>query len=181
MRQVSVDLQRVLDSVAAEPSPAPKPVSRATRRPVSRSSRIQNMAGFGPMSRITTTFGEVHAHVLRQGDIIRTNNGKFLPIKAVDQLRLDEDFLARYPSALPIRIRANALGPGLPKADMVMAPYQMLRVGPPNLQQPPVPAIKFLDRPFVDRVQEKMITYTRISLGQPCFVSCEGIWAELPV
>jgi len=142
---------------------------------------IQRVSGFGPMARVMTSFGQVHAHVLRQGDIVRTNAGRFLPIKAIDRIRLDEDFLTRYPSALPVRVRANALGPGLPKSDMILAPYQMVRVGPPNLQSPAVAAVKLLERPFVDRVRENQITYTRISLGTPCFVSCEGVWNELPV
>lgn len=167
----------VIPATAAAPAEMPAPASQAPVPPTTIS--ISKFTGFAPMPRITATFGEVHAHVLRRGDMIRTFQGNFLKITAVDQVRLDNDFLTRYPTALPIRIRRNALGPGLPANDVLLAPAQRVRPGPPRSGMPFVPAAQLMGRPFVDRPHETQITYTRFSLGKPSLVYCEGLCCEL--
>lgn len=152
---------------------------RATRRPNTRpiapKVNLRRVVGLAPMSRVTTNFGEVYAHVLRQGDCVRTVSGDFARIVQIDRLRLDEEFLRRYPEAQPICIRKGAFGPNLPKVDMVVAPFQKLRVGPALSNAPVVFAQELLGRPFVHRVTETQITYTNVILDGDSQILCEGV------
>lgn len=136
---------------------------------------MRRITGLAPMSRVTTNFGEVYAHVLREGDRVRTVSGQFQRVVRVDRLRLDEGFMSLYPEAHPIRLRKGALGPGLPREDMMVAPYQKVRVGPPRSQSPTVFAADLLGRPFVQRTRENQITYTNVVLEGPGQILCEGI------
>ena len=126
-------------------------------------------------------FGEVHAHVVRKGDMVRTLQGGFKPVGLVDHVRLDADFLARYPGLQPVRIRRNAFGQGLPASDILLAPSQLVRAGKPGTMVPFVPAAKLVGRPYVDRAQESQVTYTRFSVGLRCVALCEGLAVELEV
>ena len=140
---------------------------------------VKRITGFGPMARITTSFGEVHAHVLREGDMVRTSNGQFEKITKINRIRLDEEFLKRYPSVLPVKIRQGSLGPGFPAQDVQIAPYQELHMGPPRTTSPLVFAAKLLERPFVGRATENQITYTTFSVGRAVSVFCEGMLVDI--
>jgi hypothetical protein len=148
---------------------------RPNTRPIAPKVNLRRVVGLAPMSRVTTNFGEVYAHVLRQGDCVRTVSGQFQRIVQVDRLRLDEEFLRRYPEAQPICIRKGAFGPNLPKEDLIVAPFQKLRVGPAKSDAPVVFAQQLLGRPFVHRVQESQITYTNVILDGESQILCEGV------
>lgn len=141
--------------------------------------RETHLMGFGPMTPIACSFGNVPAHVLRERDRIRTQSGEFLEIKWIDRLVLNSEFLKFHPRAYPILLRAGALGAGLPKTDIMLAPFQT--INPPahlpsrNLLR----AIDLLDRPSVFRQAEQMITYTRFHCGEPTSVSVEGLWMNV--
>ena len=149
--------------------------------PAARKTQVslKRITGFGPMARITTSFGEVHAHVLREGDMVRSSQGQFHKITKIDRIRLDEGFINRYPSVLPVNIRKGSIGPGLPVQDTMMAPYQKVRMGPPRTTSPIVFATKLLERPFVERATENQIIYTTFSVGRPISVYCEGLLADI--
>lgn len=169
-------IDRILESLP-DGAAAAQRASLASQAAQQAFGRIE---GFGPMARIMTNFGEVHAHVLRKGDMVRTADGTYKCIETIDRIKLDEDFLQRYPTALPIRVRKNALGQGLPKVDMIVAPYQSLHVGPSHAADAQVKAAELLARPFVDRVRELQITYTTFSVGEPARVYCEGVAVDIP-
>ncbi len=139
------------------------------------------VTGFGPMPRISMNFGEVHAHVVRKGDMVRELSGAYLPIVAVDQIRLDSDFLSRHPNLQPVRIRRGAFGASLPAQDVILAPSQRVRPGPVRSNVPFVRAEQLLGRPYVERAQESQIVYTRFSVGHPSVIMCEGLSVELEV
>jgi hypothetical protein len=141
--------------------------------------RLQaRIVGFGPMSRITTSFGEVYAQTLRAGDCVRCKDGNFLQIKSVNRMTLDGDYLKYHPAAQPIVIRAGALAPGLPTADLMLAPYQTVhrnqRIPGERFDR----AIDAIGRPQVYRKPEPIITYTTFHCGRPATVSCEGVWID---
>lgn len=171
------------------PQPAPKS-ARIKSRPLQLSVRRENseepkrlrqqinlkkITGFGPMTRITTSFGEVYAQALRKGDMVRTPQGNFARIEHIDRLHLDEGFLHLHPSVQPIRIRRGALGPNLPAQDIVVAPYQMIRPGPPRVAVKSIYAAELLGKPFVTRATENQITYTRIYFTRATSGFCEGL------
>lgn len=133
------------------------------------------LPGFAPMTRITTSFGEVHAQALRERDLVRTKSGRFMPIVWLDRIRLDGDFLALHPDAQPIAIREGALGRGLPKNEIMLSPRQVIAAAPGVIAGPDRTAADLLNRPGVFRRPETGLTYTMFHLGEPAVVFCEGV------
>lgn len=176
---LEVDLERIQAQLPRIRMRRATPKTIESRGAPPAEVNVTRVTGFGPLPRITTTFGEVHAHVLRKGDRVRTLQGQFAPVASVDHLGLEADFVSRYPNVQPIRIRRNAFGPGLPANDILLAPYQRIRPGPPRRMDPFVPAASLLGRPFVERATESQVTYTRFSIGMPAVVYCEGLATEL--
>lgn len=146
--------------------------------PVAKPREQGRIVGFGPMSRITTAFGEVYAQTLRVGDRVRTKDGNFLPVTSVKRMTLDGDFLKYHPGAQPVVIRAGALGPGMPKADLMLAPDQTVNQSQRFPGQRFARAIDAIGRPQVYRKPEPIITYTIINCGRPATVCCEGVWID---
>jgi hypothetical protein len=134
------------------------------------------LPGFGPMLRIVTSFGPVPAQALRQRDLVRTRSGEFRKVEWVDRMVLDEGFLQSVPSALPILIRAGALGPSLPASDVVVSPEQQVGIATPGSAPRYVLARELLSRPGVLRKPEQIFTYTRFHCGDLAEVQAEGLW-----
>ncbi len=137
------------------------------------------LPGLGPMTRVTTSFGEVHAQALRERDMVRSMNGHLSEIVEIDRLRLDAAFLAQVPDAYPVMIRAGALGAGLPKADILVSPGQNIGFGRNASDAHVVRAGDLVGRPGIVRRPEEMMTYTNFRCSQPVVVEIEGVWAEV--
>lgn len=149
-------------------------------RPQRESAPLQwTLPGFAPMTRITTSFGEVHAQALRERDLVRTRSGEFKPIRWIDRIVLDEAFLVRHPDALPVLIRANSLGRGLPRADVMLSPRQPIAPALNHLPGTARTAADLLARPGVFRKTENTLTYTLFHLGAPDYVMCERLWVHV--
>jgi hypothetical protein len=154
--------------------------SAKERRPDRPVTPIQwSLPGFAPMTRITTSFGEVHAQALRERDLVRTRSGEFKPIRWIDRIVLDEEFLVRHPDALPVLIRANALGRGLPRADVMLSPRQPIAPLFNQLPGSAKTAADLLSRPGVFRKTENVVTYTLFHLGAPDYVMTERFWVSV--
>lgn len=134
--------------------------------------------GFGPMTRVTTAFGQVHAQTLRERDRVRTKSGEFLAITSIDRMTLDADFLKYHPGAQPILIRAGALSRGIPAADIMFAPFQRLDTEQSFISPKADKAIDAIHKPHVYRKSESMITYTVFHCSKPATVCCEGLWVN---
>ena len=128
------------------------------------------------MTRITTSFGEVHAQALRVRDLVKTKSGGFRPIVWLDRVLLEEEFLRRHADAHPVLIRANALGRGLPKADVMLSPRQPISAMQNQLSGTARTAADLLSRPGVFRKAELTVTYTLFHCGEPELVMCERLW-----
>lgn len=136
------------------------------------------IVGFGPMSRVTTSFGEVYAQALRIGDRVRTKDGNYLQISSVNRMTLDGEYLKYHPGAQPVVIRAGALGSGLPKADLMLAPHQTVNQSQRIPGERFARAVDAIGRPQVYRKPEPIITYTIFNCGRPATVCCEGVWID---
>ncbi len=161
-------LERVSNALASEPA---KPKTEPNVR--------WSLPGFGPMTRISTSFGEVHAQALRERDLIRTQSGQLKEIKFIDRVKLDAAFLQRVKEAHAVLIRAGALGNGLPKADVVVSPSQRIAVGRHAHDQTFVRASELLGRPGVVRKPEEIMTYTMFHCGEPVVARVEGLFAQI--
>ncbi len=156
----------------------PRPVARVPEE-AKVGPQVATLQGFGPMTRISTSFGEVPAQALRVRDMVRTRTGGFLRVEWIDRIVLGEGYLSYHPKAMPILIRANALGRDLPRADVTLAPNQPIEPGQIRLGSDIEVAKEALHRPNVARKVEAMFTYTVFHCGIPTSVCCEGLWVTV--
>lgn len=77
---------------------------------------------------IRTIAGDVPVETLREGDLVVTRNGKAQPIRWIGSQKLDAVDLHVNPKLRPIRIRAGALGYGLPRHDLTVSPQHRMLV-----------------------------------------------------
>ncbi len=163
----------------AAKSRQPNVVSPRSKDPAGNTGNpLGQVQGFGPMTRVTTAFGQVYAQTLRVRDRVRTKSGEFLTITSVDRMTLDRDFLKYHPGAQPILIRAGAFARGVPTADVMLAPFQKIDATQTFIKPGENKAIDAIHRPHVYRKSENMITYTMFHCSRPALVCCEGLWVE---
>lgn len=166
---------RTPEPPAARPMPAP--VVR-TKVPEDDAGRWP-LSGLAPMTRVRTSFGEVHAVALRKGDLVRTANGSYKKIVWLQRIFLDEDYLDGAPDANPILLRKNSLGRGLPSADVLVSPRQVVDARHAATADLPREAAELMARPGVVRQRETGLSYTLFHVGEPCTVICEGLLIEM--
>lgn len=77
---------------------------------------------------IETTAGEVPVETLRPGMLVVTRDDGLQPVLWVGAQVLDAQRLAQAPHLRPVRIRAGALGEGLPRRDLVVSPQHRILV-----------------------------------------------------
>lgn len=129
--------------------------------------------GIESRTRLTTSFGDVPAHLLRVNDTLRTSDRRYVKIRRIDVLKLDRDFLAFHPDALPIRIAAGAIAAGLPQRDLYLAPDQPLLCGSNSFGMKPAKARDMLSRPRVYREPGETVSYFRLTLDEDATVFAE--------
>jgi hypothetical protein len=152
---------------------AAAPVGRGRRQPPR--AIAWTLPGFGGNARVTTSFGDLPIHALRRRDPLRTVAGTLKSVHWYDRLRLDQGFLRANPDAQPILILANALGHGLPKADILVSPHQKISVTPPGFQLEFRLARDLTGRPGVMRKPEETMTYSLFHCEVPALVLVEGV------
>lgn len=77
---------------------------------------------------IKTDHGEVAVEDLRENDMVLTKDHGLQPIRWIGSTKLTTAGLARKPKLSPIRIRAGALGAGLPKLDLLVSPQHRILI-----------------------------------------------------
>jgi hypothetical protein len=85
---------------------------------------------FTPGTMITTLRGQVDVARIRKGDQVLTRDQGFQPVRWVNTTTLSRDRLTRDPHLRPITLHKDALGPGLPAADLTVSPqHRMVLTG----------------------------------------------------
>lgn len=79
-------------------------------------------------ARIATAKGMVAVEELKVGDLVRTRDNGLKPILWIGSQAMDMDLLAAMPHLRAIRIRAGALGDGLPQRDLCVSPQHRVVV-----------------------------------------------------
>ncbi|MDJ0826382.1 MAG: Hint domain-containing protein [Rhodobacter sp.] len=74
----------------------------------------------GPL--IEVPGGRIPMQELQTGDLVRTKDHGFQPVRWIGRRRLQRADFAADPALRPIRIRAGALGPATPAHDLVVSP-----------------------------------------------------------
>jgi Hint domain len=136
------------------------------------------LPGFVGKAKVGTTFGELPIEALRIRDELRTYSGASAKVQMVDKIHLDEEFIRHHPRALPIRIPADAFGPGRPAQDVFVSPGQEvcadMHVASTFFKARDLPG-----RFTMDLSQSTGLTYYRFHCGQPTIVRVEGIWIRV--
>lgn len=91
-------------------------------------SEIERIICFARGTLITTARGEVPVQDLQLGDLILTVDRGYQPLRWLAARHLTAEELARAPNLRPIRIRAGALGCGLPRRDLTVSPQHRILV-----------------------------------------------------
>ncbi len=139
------------------------------------------LPGLAPMTRVRTSFGDVHAAALRKGDEVLTRSGDYAPILWLTRIRLDEQILAEKPDTSPVVIAAGALGPGLPAQEIMVSPRQVILADASSDLGADLEAAELVTRPGVRRVKETCLSYTMFHVGRPVEVYCEGAFLAFPM
>jgi Ca2+-binding RTX toxin-like protein len=91
-------------------------------------SGIERVICFARDTLIATQRGEVAIQTLRLGDMILTADRGYQPMRWLAARRLSAGDLAEAPNLRPIRIRAGALGCGLPRRDLTVSPQHRILI-----------------------------------------------------
>ncbi len=86
-------------------------------------------AGIDAATPVETASGRLAAGDLVPGERLRTAEGGWAELVGLERRHLTGARLTALPELRPIRIGAGALGGGLPRADLLIGPAQLLRIG----------------------------------------------------
>ncbi len=139
------------------------------------------LPGLAPMTRVRTSFGDVHAAALRKGDELLTRTGAFLPIVWLNRISLDEHVLNLKPDSNPIVLAAGALGPGAPATEIMVSPRQIICADDVSGLSRPREASMLISRHGVRRLRETSLSYTMLHVGEPAEIYCEGLYLSFPL
>jgi hypothetical protein len=132
---------------------------------------LQAVACFARGTRITTGRGEVAVERLRPGMQVPTASGRMARIGWIGRVTVD---LAAHPEAAPIRVRAGALGPCVPRRDLLLSPDHALLVAG---QLVPVRRLRN-GATIVTQADRSRVTYYHVELDRHDALLAEGAAAE---
>lgn len=170
-------------SPAAQGRAAPARARDPEPAPAAREDGVERwpLPGLAPMTRVRTSFGDVHAIALRKGDEVLVRSGVYRPILWINRIKLDEQYLNLKPDAHPILLSPNALGGEAPTNEMMVSPRQVIAADERSALSSPREAAMLVSRPGVRRIRETGLSYTLFHIGAEADVYCEGLWLQFPM
>lgn len=162
----------ILDAVLKQTRETDAPA----RHPAPGPNKAWTLPGFGGRCRVSTSFGELPIEALRRRDMVKTRSGTYRQVQWIDEIRLDADFMARHPEAIPIQIRTRTLGPCSPVRDILLSPGQVIVASDFFGTKPMGAAFDLEGLPSVSRIPRSEMTYFMFHCGQPETVCVDGAW-----
>ena len=151
-------------------------------------SNIENVVAiipcFTPGTRIATPRGEVNVEDLQVGDRVITRDNGIQEIRWLGTRALDGHEIGRRDNLRPVRIRAGALGNGMPARDMQVSPNHRMLVASERAsfyfeeREVLVAAKHLVGMPDVDYIDVSEITYIHFMFDQHEIVLSDGTWSE---
>jgi len=139
---------------------------------------------FTPGTRIATPRGEVPVEDLRVGDRVITRDHGLQTVRWIGGRALSRTELALAPDLRPVRIRAGALGHGLPERDMQVSPNHRMLVMNDRTQlffdeaEVLVAAKHLADGDGIAQVEADGVTYIHLMFDHHEVVLADGCWSE---
>lgn len=123
---------------------------------------------------IATPDGERSIESLKTGDLVLTAEGKAMPIRWVGKQEVSKTF-ADPITAMPVLVKAGALGDGLPKRNLFLSPAHALCLDGSLVQAGAIVNGQSIVR-FRDTAET--FTYYNIELAEHALILAEGVEAE---
>lgn len=134
---------------------------------------------------IATPGGPRRIEDLAAGDLVCAADHGPQAIRWIGRMTLDAARLARHPHLRPIRIRAGALGPGVPDADLLLSPQHRVLIRSAiaarmfGTSEVLLPACRLLAVPGIAVATDILcVTYLHILLDQHDILIANGAGAE---
>ena len=136
-------------------------------------SNVSAPVCFAAGTLILTTRGEVAVEALRVGDTVVTASGRHRPIVWMGSRAMALGSGPESRATLPIRIRADAIAPGMPRRDLVVSPGHRLYVDAVLVQ-----ASALVNGATILREDVRSIDYWHVELESHDILVAEGLPSE---
>ena len=140
---------------------------------------------FTPGALVATPRGPVAVEDLRPGDRVMTRDNGACEIAWAGRSPVSQADLAAKPRLRPVRIRAGALGNGLPERDMMLSPNHQVLMSGRRAQlyfaehEVLLAAKHLVGRPGITRVlPESGVDYVHFMFERHEVVLADGVWSE---
>lgn len=139
---------------------------------------------FLPGTTIATPRGPCPVEDMRPGDMVLTRDNGIQPVQWTGGRDLSQGELRTAPDLRPIRIRAGALGPGMPARDLMVSPSHRVLVTPHILPNAGATgeelheARDLVGLPGIAQVDTDGLRYIHFMLDRHEVVLSDGAWTE---
>lgn len=142
------------------------------------------VACFTPGTKVATAKGLRAIETLQAGDMVRTRDRGFQPIRWIGRRTFSAAELQADPALQPILIRKHALGPGLPTRDtMVSRQHCMLHEGSRaglyfGEDEVFIRALHMAGQPGIVQATVPQVTYIHVMFDHHEVILADGVWSE---
>ena len=139
---------------------------------------------FTPGTLILVLGGERPVESLVVGDLVMTRDDGFQPITWIGRRDLSADLTALEPRFCPVRIRAGALGPDVPRTDLVVSPQHRVLMSGKRADllfgesEVLIAARHLLGLPGVSLLPPGPVSYIHLMCERHQIVQSNGAWTE---
>jgi autotransporter passenger strand-loop-strand repeat protein len=136
-------------------------------------TQLTALACFVAGTRIATARGEVPVESLTAEDRVRTRDGRFVPVRWIGHRTVE---CRRHPkprAVWPVRVRAGAFGPGLPRRDLKLSPDHAVFWGDVL-----IPIGHLIDGTAIVQEAAESVGYWHVELDRHDVVLAEGLPCE---